>query len=118
MAEEYLFYFMAFCIFNLMSMSLSVFVRNDGSPTLSFVAMCTGAVANIVLDWLFILRWNPARKLGGVIHCFYGSEEIAERYLKLGYHIGIGGSVLQPESLLKCNLQKLQRKLPFGSFSL
>ena len=40
---------------------------------------------------------HPARKLGGVIHCFYGSKAIAEQYLKLGYHIGIGGSVLQLE---------------------
>ena len=48
-------------------------------------------------DALRILRMHPARKLGGAIHCFYGSMEIAEQYLKLGYHIGIGGSVLQLE---------------------
>ena len=43
------------------------------------------------------MKWHPARKLGGVIHCFYGSWEIAEQYLKLGYHFGIGGSLLQQE---------------------
>ena len=48
-------------------------------------------------DALRILKWHPARKLGGVIHCFYGSREIAEQYLKLGYHFGIGGSILQQE---------------------
>ena len=48
-------------------------------------------------DALRILRWHPARKLGGVIHCFYGSWEIAEQYLKLDYHFGIGGSLLQQE---------------------
>ena len=52
-------------------------------------------------DALRILRWHPARKLGGVIHCFCGSKEIAEQYLKLGYHIGIGGSVLQLEERAK-----------------
>lgn len=52
-------------------------------------------------DALRILRWHPARKLGGVIHCFYGSKEIADQYLKLGYHIGIGGSVLQLEERAK-----------------
>ena len=36
-----------------------------------------------------------------MIHCFYGSKEIAEQYLKLGYHIGIGGSVLQLEERAK-----------------
>ena len=48
-------------------------------------------------DVLRILKWHPARKLGGVVHCFCGSKEVAEQYLKLGYHIGIGGSVLQLE---------------------
>ena len=52
-------------------------------------------------DALRILKWHPARKQGGVIHCFYGSKEIAEQYLKLGYHIGIGGSVLQLEERAK-----------------
>ena len=52
-------------------------------------------------DALRILRWHPARKLGGVIHCFYGSKEIAEQYLKFGYHISIGGSVLQLEERAK-----------------
>ena len=52
-------------------------------------------------DALRILRWHPARKLGGVIHCFYGSREIAEQYLKLGYHIGIGGAILQLEERAK-----------------
>ena len=52
-------------------------------------------------DALRILRWHPARKLGGVLHCFHGSKEIAEQYLKLGYHFGIGGSVLQLEERAK-----------------
>ncbi|MCI9003080.1 MAG: MATE family efflux transporter [Oscillibacter sp.] len=54
MAADYLFYYCAFSVPTLMSTCLSVFVRNDGSPTLSFVGMCVGAGANIFLDWLFI----------------------------------------------------------------
>ena len=49
-------------------------------------------------DALRILRWHRARKLGGVIHCFYGSWDIARQYLNLGYHVGIGGSLLQQEA--------------------
>ena len=52
-------------------------------------------------DALRRLSMHPARKLGGVIHCFYGDWETAEQYLKLGYHIGIGGSVLQQEERAK-----------------
>ena len=54
MSADYLFYYSAFSLPMLMSNCLSVFVRNDGSPTLSFVGMCAGAVSNIFLDWLFI----------------------------------------------------------------
>lgn len=54
MAAEYIFYYVAFSIPMLMSTCLSVFVRNDGSPSLAFWAMCIGAAANIFLDWLFI----------------------------------------------------------------
>ena len=54
MSADYLFYYSAFSIPMLMSNCLSVFVRNDGSPALSFIGMCTGAVSNIFLDWLFI----------------------------------------------------------------
>lgn len=54
MSRQYLFFYSAFSIPALLSTSLSVFVRNDGSPTLAFIGMCTGAVANVFLDWLFI----------------------------------------------------------------
>lgn len=48
-------------------------------------------------DALRILKHHPAGKLGGVVHCFYAGKEVAQQYLELGYHIGIGGSVLQQE---------------------
>ena len=48
------FAYSAFSVPMLMGTCLSVFVRNDGSPALSFVGMCAGAAANIFLDWLFI----------------------------------------------------------------
>lgn len=46
-------------------------------------------------DALRILKRHPARHLGGVVHCFNADWEIARQYLALGYHIGIGGAVLQ-----------------------
>lgn len=62
-------------------------------------------------DALRILKWHPARKLGGVIHCFNGTWETAEQYLKLGYHIGIGGSILQQEERAK-DLWEAVRHIP------
>ena len=54
MAVDYLFYCCAFSILMLMSTCLPVFVRNDGSPALSFAGICVSAGANIFLDWLFV----------------------------------------------------------------
>lgn len=58
MSVQYLFYYSAFSVPMLMGNCLAVFVRNDGSPTLSFAGMCAGAAANIFLDWLFIFPLN------------------------------------------------------------
>ena len=58
MARQYLFYCSMFTVPMLIGSCLSVFVRNDGSPTLSFVGMCVGAVTNIFLDWLFIFPFR------------------------------------------------------------
>ncbi len=62
-------------------------------------------------DALRILRLHPARKLGGVIHCFYGSKELVQKYLDLGYHIGIGGSLLQQAERVK-DLQEAVAHIP------
>lgn len=62
-------------------------------------------------DALRILRRHPARNLGGVIHCFNGTWETAQKYLELGYHIGIGGSILQQEERAK-DLWEAVRHIP------
>lgn len=62
-------------------------------------------------DVLRILKRHPVRKLGGVIHCFNRDWETARAYLALGYHIGLGGSVLQPEERAR-ELREAVRKIP------
>lgn len=39
-----------------------------------------------------ILKNHPA-KYSGILHCYSGSLELANEYIKCGYHIGIGGPV-------------------------
>ena len=46
-----------------------------------------------VLDTYDILDECHAEEMGGVIHCFSASAEMAERYVKKGFFIGIGGVV-------------------------
>ena len=43
-------------------------------------------------ECLNILKQNPV-KCGGVMHCYGGSKEMMNDFLKLGFYIGIGGTV-------------------------
>ena len=54
MTDEYLFYFSAFSLPLLCSVILQGFIRNDNAPILVSVAVISGAVMNIFLDWLFV----------------------------------------------------------------
>lgn len=44
-------------------------------------------------DTLDIMKAEQAGKLGGVIHCFSYSKEMAKEYLNMGFYLGIGGVV-------------------------
>jgi TatD DNase family protein len=41
----------------------------------------------------FQIMKEHAAGLTGIIHCFSGSKELAAEYVKLGFHIGVGGVV-------------------------
>lgn len=44
-------------------------------------------------DTLDIMKSSHAEAVGGVIHCFSYTKEIAREYLDMGYYFGIGGVV-------------------------
>jgi len=44
-------------------------------------------------DTLDIIKEEKAEEIGGVIHCFSYSPEIAREYVEMGFYIGIGGVV-------------------------
>lgn len=64
---------------------------------------------NELLDLLG--RYSLPRK--GVIHGFYGSVEIARRYIELGYRLGIGGLIMNNDA---AKLHKVVSELPIESF--
>lgn len=44
-------------------------------------------------DTLDIMLKEHVEEIGGVVHCFSYSKEMAKEYLKLGFYIGIGGVI-------------------------
>lgn len=40
-----------------------------------------------------IMKENLADKVGGVVHCYSYSAELAKEFVKMGFYIGIGGVV-------------------------
>lgn len=54
LAVEYLRFYAIFCIPNLVGIVLNSFVRNDNRPKLAMVSTISGAITNIILDYVFI----------------------------------------------------------------
>ena len=42
-------------------------------------------------DTMRIMKENHAEEVGGVVHCFSYSVEMAREFVKMGFYIGIGG---------------------------
>lgn len=53
-AKTYLRFYSLFCIPNIIGIALNSFIRNDGNPKLAMIATFSGAITNIVLDYIFI----------------------------------------------------------------
>lgn len=55
---EYLYYYLIFGIGFSGSLSLSVFVRNDGNPNRAMISLIIGALTNVALDYVFIFIFD------------------------------------------------------------
>lgn len=66
-------------------------------------------------DGLEILQQNKQLLHGGVAHCFGGDYETAMSYVDLGFALGIGGRLLQNDSLA---LQETVKKVPLSAILL
>lgn len=84
-ASLYLYYISFFYVFFLGTYCLAVFARVEEHPLLAFTAMMTGAVINILFDWLFIyiLGWGVR---GAAIAT--GISQISSFILILRYFLG------------------------------
>ncbi|MEJ8544923.1 MATE family efflux transporter [Brevibacillus borstelensis] len=60
--QDYLTVLLAFGFVYVMENILSVFVRNDGNPTLSMASLIVTAVLNVVFNYVFIFIWGMGVK--------------------------------------------------------
>ena len=60
-------------------------------------------------DTYEIMKENHAEELGGVVHCFSYSTEMAEKFMDMGFYIGIGGVVTFKNSK---KLQEVAKAMP------
>ncbi|MEG0069443.1 MAG: MATE family efflux transporter [Cetobacterium sp.] len=58
LVKQYMIPGIIFSIFFMLSISLNAVVRNDNSPNYAMLSMGVGAVTNVVLDALFIIKFN------------------------------------------------------------
>lgn len=54
LASDYLRFYAIFSMPNLIGITLNSFVRNDGNPKLAMISTISGAITNIILDYIFI----------------------------------------------------------------
>lgn len=66
-------------------------------------------------DTLEIMKEECAEEVGGVIHCFSYSAEMAKEYIQMGFYIGIGGVVTFKNAK---NLKEVVEQIPLESIVL
>ena len=66
LAAEYLKYYSAFCIPNLLGIALGSFLRNDNKPKLAMIATIIGTICNVLLNYLFIFKLNLGIKSAAI----------------------------------------------------
>ncbi len=90
LAGEYLRYYAIFSIPNLIGIALNSFVRNDSRPKLAMISTISGAITNIVLDYVFIFKMGMGIK-GAAIAT--GLGQIVTVYVVLHHFIGRKGKL-------------------------
>jgi TatD DNase family protein len=73
------------------------FAKELNLPVMIHVRMAHEDVINILEDY---------KRIGGVIHCFTGTLEQAQKYIDLGFYIGINGIIF------KFDINEVIKKIP------
>ena len=99
-AQTYLFIISFFTIFYLLAYGFEVFIRIDGNPAYSMICNLTGAVVNIVLDYIFIVHF----------HWGIGGAALATGMAQLGTALSLGWYLAFKAKKLKFKFTKFDFK--------
>lgn len=113
LAVDYLRYYALFCIPNLVGVVLNSFVRNDNRPKLAMISIIAGAVANIILDYIFIFKFGLGIK-GAAIAT--GLGQILTIVIILPHFINKKGYLSFGKVKLEMNIIKNLLNIGFPSF--
>lgn len=102
-AKDYISIILAGAVFNAVGFGLNNSIRSDGSPKTAMMTNIIGAVTNIILDYLFIMKWGWGIKGAAyatvigqslntiwVIKYFIGSQstlKLRKKYFKLDFNL-------------------------------
>lgn len=110
---EYLRFYALFSIPNLIGIVLNSFVRNDNKPKLAMISIISGAITNIVLDYVFIFEFGLGIK-GAAIAT--GLGQIVTVSILLPHFIRKKGYLSFGKVKLKVETIKEFLKIGFPSF--
>ena len=113
--KEYAYTCTVTLIFLMLANSLNAVVRNDKSPTFAFLAMVSGAITNIFLDWLFIVifKWGL---FGGAFAT--GIGQLVSFLILLSYFYKKSTTIKYKFEKIKYNLLLKIINLGFPSFTI
>ncbi|QJA09492.1 MATE family efflux transporter [Romboutsia sp. CE17] len=102
LAVDYLRFYALFSIPNLIGIVLNSFVRNDQKPKLAMVSIISGAITNIILDYVFIFKFGLGIK-GAAIATGLGQivtvTILLPHFIKKKGYLSFGKVKLQLESI-------------------
>lgn len=102
LAVDYLRFYALFSIPNLIGIVLNSFVRNDQKPKLAMVSIISGAITNIILDYVFIFKLGFGIK-GAAIATGLGQivtvSILLPHFIKKKGYLSFGKVKLQIESI-------------------
>lgn len=113
LAVDYLRYYALFSIPNLVGVVLSSFARNDNQPKLAMIATISGAITNIILDYVFIFKFGLGIK-GAAIAT--GLGQIATVIILLPHFIKKRGYLTFGNAKLETSIIKELFKIGLPSF--